>query len=109
MRHSGVSKNHKNFGAALCLGALVANKHIIMENQNEFKVKGEELLAKIKELIHQGNVTRIIIKDEDGKVYLEIPVTVGVIGALLLPVLAAVGALAALAANFTIEVIRKAD
>ncbi|PKP45468.1 MAG: hypothetical protein CVT94_17935 [Bacteroidetes bacterium HGW-Bacteroidetes-11] len=80
-----------------------------MENQNEFKVKGEELLAKIKELIHQGNITRIIIKDEDGKVYLEIPVTVGVIGALLLPVLAAVGALAALAANFTIEVIRKAD
>lgn len=109
LRHAGVSKNHKNFGAALCLGALVANKHIIMENQNEFKVKGEELLAKIKELIHQGNVTRIIIKDEDGKVYLEIPVTVGVIGALLLPVLAAVGALAALAANFTIEVIRKAD
>ena len=80
-----------------------------METKNEFKVKGEELLAKIKELIHQGNVTRIIIKDEDGKVYLEIPVTVGVIGALLLPVLAAVGALAALAANFTIEVIRKAD
>jgi len=109
LRHAGVSKNHKNIGAALCLGALVANKHIIMENHNEFKVKGEELLAKIKELIHQGNITRIIIKDEDGKVYLEIPVTVGVIGALLLPVLAAVGALAALAANFTIEVIRKAD
>lgn len=78
-----------------------------METKNEFKVKGEELLAKIKELIHEGNITRIIIKDEDGKVYLEIPVTVGVIGALFLPVLAAVGALAALAANFTIEVIRK--
>jgi hypothetical protein len=78
-----------------------------METKNEFKVKGEELLAKIKELIHQGNITRIIIKDEDGKVYLEIPVTVGLIGALILPVLAAVGALAALAANFTIEVIRK--
>lgn len=77
-----------------------------MENNNEFKVKGEELLAKIKELIHQGNVSRIIVKNEEGKVYLEIPVTVGLIGALLLPVLAAIGALAALASNFTIEVIR---
>ncbi len=80
-----------------------------MENNNEFKVKGEDLLAKIKELIHQGNISRIIIKNEEGKVYLEVPVTVGVIGALLLPVLAAIGALAALAANFTIEVIRKEE
>ena len=80
-----------------------------METHNEFKVKGEELLAKIKELIHQGNVSRIIIKDEEGKVYLEIPVTVGVIGALILPVLAAIGALAALAANFTIEVIKREE
>lgn len=78
-----------------------------METKSEFKVKGEELLAKIKELIHQGNVTRIIIKNEEGKVYLEIPVNVGIVGALLAPVLAAVGALAALVANFTIEVVRK--
>ncbi|GAP43021.1 MULTISPECIES: DUF4342 domain-containing protein [Lentimicrobium] len=78
-----------------------------METKSEFKVKGEELLSKIKELIHQGNVTRIIVKNEEGKIYLEIPVTVGVIGALVVPVLAAVGALAALAANFTIEVVRK--
>ncbi|MDY0102345.1 MAG: DUF4342 domain-containing protein [Lentimicrobium sp.] len=78
-----------------------------METRNEFKVKGEELLAKIRELIHQGNVTRIIIKNEEGKVYLEIPVNVGIVGALLAPVLAAVGALAALVANFTIEVVRK--
>jgi hypothetical protein len=74
---------------------------------NEFKVKGEELLAKIRELIHEGNISRVIIKDEQGRVYLEIPVTVGVIGAVFAPVLAAVGALAALAANFTIEVVRK--
>ncbi|MFH1121057.1 MAG: DUF4342 domain-containing protein [Bacteroidota bacterium] len=80
-----------------------------METNNEFKVKGEDLLAKIKELIHQGNISRIIIKNEEGKVYLEVPVTVGVIGALILPVLAAIGALAALAANFTIEVIRKEE
>lgn len=73
----------------------------------EFKVKGEELLSKIKQIIHEGNVSRVIIKDENGKVYLEIPVTIGVIGAVFAPVLAAVGALAALAANFTIEVVRK--
>jgi phage-related minor tail protein len=77
-----------------------------MEKSNEFKVKGEELLAKIKELLHQGNISRIIVKNEEGKVYLEIPVTVGVVGALVLPVLAAIGALAALAANFTIEVVK---
>ncbi len=74
---------------------------------NEFKVRGEDLLAKIKQLIHEGNISRIIIKNEEGKIYLEIPVTVGVIGAVFAPVLAAVGALAALAANFTIEVVRK--
>lgn len=74
---------------------------------DEFKVKGEELLAKIKQLFHEGNISRIIIKNEEGKVYLEIPVTIGVIGAVFAPVLAAVGALAALAANFTIEVVRK--
>ena len=76
-------------------------------NSSEFKVKGEDLLRKIREIIDEGNVNRIIIKDHEGKVYLEIPVTLGVIGALVVPVLAAVGALAALAADFTIEVIRR--
>ncbi len=70
----------------------------------EFRVNGEALLAKIKEIIHEGNVRRIIIKDEKGATYIEIPMTVGVIGTLLLPVWAAVGALAALAANFNIVV-----
>ncbi|MBE0662918.1 MAG: DUF4342 domain-containing protein [Bacteroidales bacterium] len=78
-----------------------------MSTTNEFKVKGEELLKKIKELIHEGNVSRIIIKDDDGRTFLEIPVTIGVVGAIFAPVLAAVGALAALAVNYTIEVIRK--
>ncbi len=91
----------------MCLWALLAKKKQTMETKSEFKVKGEELLAKIRELIHQGNVTRIIIKNEEGKVYLEIPVNVGLVGALFAPVLAAVGALAALVANFTIEVVRK--
>jgi phage-related minor tail protein len=76
-------------------------------NSSEFKVKGEDLLRKIREIMEEGNVNRIIIKDHEGKVYIEIPVTLGVIGALIAPVLAAVGALAALAADFTIEVIRR--
>lgn len=78
-----------------------------METREEFKVKGEELLGKIKELFREGNIRRILIKNEEGQVYLEIPVTIGIIGAIFAPVLAAVGALAALAANFTIEVIRR--
>ena len=76
-------------------------------NSSEFKVKGEDLLRKIREIIEEGNVNRIIIKNHEGKVYIEIPVTLGVIGAVILPVFAAVGALAALAADFTIEVIRR--
>jgi hypothetical protein len=73
----------------------------------EFKVKGEELLKKVKELIHEGNVRKIIIKDEKGNTFLEIPLTFGVVGVVLAPVLAAVGALAAMASNFTVEVVKK--
>jgi len=72
--------------------------------KEKVKVKGEELLKKIKEIIHAGNVRRIIIKNDEGKTYLEIPVTVGLVGAFLVPVWAAIGALAALASHFTIEV-----
>ncbi len=70
----------------------------------EFKVDGESLIAKVKEIIHEGNVRRIIIKDDKGNTFIEIPLSVGVVGALLIPVWAAVGAIAALAANFTIGV-----
>jgi len=80
------------------------------ENSNsEFKVKGEDLMKKVRELIHEGNIRRIIIKNDDGKTIMEIPLAVGVIGAILLPVLAAVGAIAAMAVNYTIEVIRTED
>ena len=75
----------------------------------EFKINGKELLAKIEELIKEGNARRIIIKDEKGRTYIEIPVTLGVIGVVLAPVLAAVAAIAALASNFTVEVIRLDD
>jgi hypothetical protein len=74
---------------------------------DEFKVKGEELLSKVKEIIHEGNIRKIIIKNDNGKTYLEIPVTIGVVGLVLAPVWAAIGALAALASHFTIQVIKK--
>jgi hypothetical protein len=76
--------------------------------KEEFKVSGEKLLAKIKELIHEGNIRRIILKNEEGKTLIEIPLTVGVVGAVLLPVWAAIGAIAALAANLII-VVEKID
>jgi len=73
----------------------------------QFKVYGHELLEKIKELIKEGNVRRILIKNEKGKVMMEIPVTFAVVGAFFAPMLAAIGALAALLTKATIEVERK--
>ena len=70
----------------------------------EFRLNGGEILNKVKEIIHEGNVRRIILKDERGKTFLEIPLTVGVVGAIIAPILAAVGAVAALASNLTIVV-----
>jgi len=74
----------------------------------EIRVFAHELPGKIRELIHEGNVRRVIIKDEQGHAFMEIPVTVAAVGAVLAPVLAAVGALAATAARFTI-VVEKTD
>ncbi|MBI1794024.1 MAG: DUF4342 domain-containing protein [Chloroflexi bacterium] len=70
----------------------------------EFRVNGEELLARIKKLVHEGNIRRIIIKNKDGGVVMEIPMTIGVVGALLAPTLAAVGAIAALITEATVVV-----
>jgi hypothetical protein len=75
----------------------------------EFRLDGSELLDKIKELIHQGNIRRITIKNESGQTLLEIPLTLGVVGAALLPVLAAVGALAALVTRCSIVVEKIGD
>jgi hypothetical protein len=72
----------------------------------ELKVAGDNLVATIKELIREGNVNHIIIKNEEGKTLIEVPLTLGVVGVLVAPVWAAIGALAALAANFTIVVQR---
>ena len=96
-----------DFDGAITSDIVSLLKTKIMEKiKEEFKVRGEELVEKIKQLIHEGNVRRLIIKDETGKVYLEIPVTFGVIGAIVAPMLAAVGAIAAMVANLKIEVIR---
>ncbi len=75
--------------------------------KTQFKVKGDDLLKKVKSLIREGNVRRIIIKDSKNNEYLEIPVNLGILGVVCAPVLVAVGALAAVISSFTIEVVRK--
>lgn len=75
--------------------------------REEFRVNGNEVVKKIKELIREGNARRIIIKNETGETLMEIPLTFAAVGAVLAPVLAAVGALAALVTNCTIIVERK--
>ncbi len=72
----------------------------------EFKVSGEAVVSKVKELVREGNVRRISIKNDEGRTLVEIPLTIGVIGTVLLPVWAAIGAIAALVANLTITVER---
>jgi hypothetical protein len=72
----------------------------------ELHVNGEVLVARIKELVHEGNIRRITIKNEEGKVLFELPLTLGVVGALLVPTLAAIGAIAALVTKCTIVVER---
>jgi CBS domain-containing protein len=75
--------------------------------REEFAVSADNLIEKVRELLHEGNVTRIIVKDEKDKVLLEIPATVGVIGAVLVPWLAALGVIAALVTNCRIVVERR--
>ena len=75
----------------------------------EIRITGEELLAKVKELVREGNVRRIIVKNEEGKILVEIPLTLGVVGAILAPSLAALGAVAALVTNCTIVVEKVED
>ncbi len=75
--------------------------------KEEFKVQSDDLVKTVKKLIHEGNIRRIIIKDEKGKLLLEIPVTIGVIGTLIAPWLAALGVIGAIATNCTIVVERR--
>ena len=75
--------------------------------KEEYTVRSEDLVGKIKELIHEGDISRIIVKDEAGKTLLEIPAWAGIVGTILAPWLAALGAIAALATRCTITVIRQ--
>lgn len=79
----------------------------VKKKKESFQVKGEELLKKVKELIREGNVRKITIKDKKGKELVVFPLTVGVVGAVLVPVLAAVGTIAALVTECTLSVERK--
>lgn len=82
-------------------------------NVEEFSINGDALVAKVKELIHQGNIRRIILKNEEGGTLIEIPLTVGVVGgvisAALFPVLAAVGVIGAMVAHLTIVIEKREE
>lgn len=81
-----------------------------MEDQGghweELKVTGEQLVATVRKLVHEGNVRRVILKTESGETFLEIPLTIGVVGAMLVPLWAALGVAAALASGMRIVVER---
>lgn len=74
----------------------------------EFSVNGEDILARVKQLLREGNIRRVVIKDKSGRILVEFPLTIGVVGAALAPMLVAVGAVAALISEATI-VVEKAD
>lgn len=74
--------------------------------RDKFRVAGDKVIATIRELIREGNVRRVVIKNDEGRTLIEFPVTIGVAGAVLMPVWAAVGAIAAIVADCTIEVER---
>ena len=76
-------------------------------SSEEYNVSGKDLGDRVQQLLHEGNVTRVIVKDEEGKTLLEIPVTVGVIGVVVAPWLAALGVIAALVTNCRIIVERR--
>lgn len=77
--------------------------------KEEFKLNGEEVLSKIKELINEGNITRILLKNEKDEVIMEIPLTFALVGAILAPIFAAIGAAAALLTKCTIVVERRGE
>ena len=85
---------------------MIEHKEITGDNTvtEEFRVTGELVLCKIKEVVYEGNIRRIVIKNDSGTILAEFPLAVGVVGALLLPMWAAIGAIAALAADLTLVV-----
>jgi Domain of unknown function (DUF4342) len=93
----------------VCDAVVVADKETLVDRTEEFSVKGDDLLRRIKELIAEGNVRRITIKNSDGKTLIEIPLTIGVVGALIVPTAAAIGAIAALVTECTISITRDVE
>lgn len=85
-----------------------SNEKVTVE---EFKISGDALVARVRDLIHQGNIRRIILKHENGQTLIEIPLTVGVIGgtvgAVFFPILAAVGVIGAMVARLTVVIERR--
>ena len=79
----------------------------VRPSTEEFSVNSDDLVKKVKDLLHEGNVRKIIVRDEEGKLLLELPVTAGLIGAVLAPWLAAAGAIAALVTRCTVTVQRE--
>jgi hypothetical protein len=75
--------------------------------RDALKLRGQALVDKVKELIHQGNVRRLVVKNDKGNTVIEIPVTVGVVAAVAAPVVSAIGAIAALANDWSLEVERR--
>ena len=80
---------------------------VTVDQVEEFQVKGDDLLSRIRELIAEGNVRKVTIKNSEGRTLLDVPLTVGVVGALIAPVAAAIGAVAALVTDCTIAVTRE--
>ena len=85
----------------------VCGAKVARVTREEFTVSGDDVIERVRELLHEGNVTRVIVKDVNGKVLLEIPATIGVIGVVLAPWLAALGVIAALVTNCRIVVERR--
>lgn len=75
----------------------------------EQKIPGDKLVERVKQLIKEGNARRIIVKSEAGDTLLEVPLTMGVLGAVMLPALVALGAIAALATHYTLVIERRDD
>jgi len=102
----------KNCGADLVEEANFCSKcgaPVSEAKREEYVVSSDELVKRIKDLLHEGNVRRIIVKDEKGKVLLEIPAWAGFVGAILAPWLAALGVIAAIATKCTITVVRREE
>ena len=84
-------------------------KDTIIETFKLDRESVDRTLAKIEDLVHEGNVRRIVVKDGKGTTVMEVPLSIGLVGVALLPVWAAIGAIAALAADFTLQVERRAE